>query len=67
MNRQAEEGNTPGTDPGAPLAHVMWRKLGWTTLFATIVFAIMYAVYVSGVLVAPLDWLIKNFGPPLRY
>lgn len=67
MNRQAEEGNAPGTDAGAPLAHVMWRKLGWTTVFATIVFAIMYVVYVSGVLQAPLEWLIKNFGPPLRY
>jgi predicted secreted protein len=67
MSRQAEEGDTPGTDPGAPLAHVMWRKLGWTTVFATIVFAVLYVVHVSGVLIAPLDWLIRNFGPPLRY
>ena len=67
MNRQAEDGDTPGADPGAPLAHVMWRKLGWTTLFASIVFAILYVIYVSGVLVAPMDWLIRNFGPPLRY
>jgi predicted secreted protein len=67
MSRQAEEGDTPGIDPGAPLAHVMWRKLGWTTVFATIVFAVLYVVHVSGVLIAPLDWLIRNFGPPLRY
>ena len=67
MSRQAEEGHDPGTDPGAPLVHVMWRKVMWTTIVATIVFGLLYVVYVSVVLQAPFDWLIKNFGPPLRY
>jgi len=67
MNRQAEEGLEPGTDPGAPLAHVMWRKVLWTTVIATLIFIAMYVAYVSGVLQGPLDYLIKNFGPPLRY
>ncbi len=66
-SRQAEEGHEPGSDPGAPLAHVMWRKVMWTTIVATIIFAIMYVVYVNGVLQGPLDYLIKNFGPPIRY
>ena len=67
MSRQAEEGHDPGTDPGAPLVHVMWRKVMWTTIVATIVFGILYVVYVSGVLQAPFDRLMKNFGPPMRY
>jgi predicted secreted protein len=62
MSRQAETGDTPGADPGAPLAHVMWRKVGWTTLVATVVFAILAAIYMSGVI--KLDWLIEHFGPP---
>ncbi len=62
MSRQAEEGHAPGSDPGAPIAHVMWRKVGWTTLVASVVFAVLAAVYMSGVL--RLDWLIEHFGPP---
>ncbi|HEY5278318.1 MAG TPA: DUF1467 family protein [Pseudolabrys sp.] len=67
LNRQAEESHTPGADPGAPLAHVMWRKLGWTTVVATIIFAIMYAGYAAGLFQAAFEWLMTNFGPPVRY
>ena len=66
MNKHAEEGDdTPGRDPGAPVAHVMWRKLGWTTLVATIVYAILTAIYLSGII--KLAWLIKTFGPPKSF
>jgi predicted secreted protein len=65
MNRQAEASDTPGTDPGAPLKNVMWRKIGWTTLVATVVFAVLAAVYASGIV--RLDWLIEHFGPPRRF
>ncbi len=67
MSRQAEEGHDPGSDPGAPLAHVMWRKVMWTTVVASIIFAVLYALYASGVLQGPFDMLLKKFGPPLRY
>ncbi|HVX37961.1 MAG TPA: DUF1467 family protein [Gemmatimonadaceae bacterium] len=65
MNRQAEAGDIPGADPGAPLAHVMWRKVGWTTLVASIVFVVVAAIYMSGVI--KLDWLIEHFGPPKSF
>ena len=65
MSRQAEEGHEPGTDPGSPLAHVMWRKLFWTTIVASIIFAVVYVVYVNGLI--PTDWLFAHFGPPHRY
>jgi predicted secreted protein len=67
MNREAEEGREPGTDPGAPLTHVMWRKVMWTTIVATIIFAALYLAYASGVMKASFDWLMTNFGPPHRY
>ena len=67
MSRQAEEGHTPGSDPGAPLANVMWRKLGWTTLTATLIFAVFYVLYVNGLVQGPFDWLMTRFGPPERY
>ena len=67
MSRQAEDGHTPGADPGAPLAHVMWRKLGWTTLTATIIFALLYVLYVNGLVQGPFDWLMTHFGPPRQF
>jgi predicted secreted protein len=55
----------PGTDPGAPLAHRMWRSLGWTTVVATVIFVALVAIYRSGLI--PFDWLMAISEPPRRY
>jgi predicted secreted protein len=34
-----------GTDPGAPVAPMLWSKLLWTTVVAGVVFAIWHVVY----------------------
>ena len=37
VHSQGESGEvTPGTDPGAPAVHTVWRKLMWTTLIASV-------------------------------
>ena len=42
----------------------MWRKLGWTTVFATIIFGILYVIYTQGLI--PYDMLMAISGPPRR-
>jgi predicted secreted protein len=37
----------PGTDPGAPTHFSLGRKLLWTTLVATVVYAACYVIYVE--------------------
>ena len=37
-----------GTDPGAPIIAGIGRKLIWTTIVATVVFAIVALIYRSG-------------------
>jgi predicted secreted protein len=62
VRSQEESGEiTPGTDPGAPAVHRLGRKLLWTTLFASIVFGILYAVYAFGLI--PYDFLMRISGP----
>jgi predicted secreted protein len=62
VRNQEESGEvTPGTDPGAPALHRMWRKLGWTTVFATIIFGILYVMYTRGLI--PYDLLMAISGP----
>jgi predicted secreted protein len=51
-----------GTDPGAPAMHVMWRKVLWTTLIASIIFAILYFCYVNDLL--PFEFLKRISTPP---
>ncbi len=63
-NQEESGGVTPGTDPGAPALHRMWRKLGCTTVFATIIFGILYVVYTRGLI--PYDMLMAISGPPRR-
>jgi predicted secreted protein len=65
MQKQAEAAVVPGTDPGAPRLHVMWRKLGWTTVMATVIFAVLYVSYTRNWL--PLDWLAAIATPPSSY
>jgi predicted secreted protein len=48
VRSQHESGEmTPGTDPGAPVLPDIKRKLVWTTIVATVVFAAWFVVYVN--------------------
>jgi predicted secreted protein len=64
--RSQQEGGevVPGSDPGAPAMHRVWSKLMWTTVVATIVFAILYVVYNAGLI--PYDFLMRISGPAPR-
>jgi predicted secreted protein len=65
VRSQEESGEViPGTDPGAPLRHRVWSKLGWTTLIATVVFGILYGIYAGGLI--PYEFLAKIASPPRR-
>ena len=44
IRSQGEEG-APGTDLGAPLAPRIKSKLVWTTVVATVVFAVCWVIY----------------------
>jgi len=46
VQSQHEAGDfTPGTDPGAPVLTNIKRKLAWTTVVASVVFAAVYLVF----------------------
>lgn len=63
VRNQEESGAvTPGTDPGAPAVHRVWSKLLWTTLIASVIFAILYVSSVRGLI--PIDWLTEISTPP---
>ena len=48
VRSQDEHGDiVPGTDPGAPAVHGLKIKFVWTTVVATIVFAVFYWAYVT--------------------
>ena len=65
VRNQEEAGEViPGTDPGAPARHRVWSKLGWTTLVATVVFGILYVIYVRGLI--PVEFLSRISSPPAR-
>jgi predicted secreted protein len=65
VHSQAESGEvTPGTDPGAPATHLVWRKLIWTTVIATVVFFVFYGLYRFDLL--PLEFLKEISNPPHR-
>jgi predicted secreted protein len=53
-----------GTDPGAPAVHRVWRKLIWTTVFASLVYGGFYGSYYFGLV--PLDFLERISNPPYR-
>ena len=52
----------PGTDPGAPAAHRIGMKLIYTTIVASVVFGILYAVYIFDLI--PLALLKQMANPP---
>ena len=64
VRSQHEDGeSSPGTDPGAPVASLMGRKLIWTTIISAIIFAVALWAYNSGLL--GIERLSKLMGIPL--
>ena len=63
IHSQQETGEVaPGTDPGAPAAHVIWRKLFWTTIVAAVVFGVLAVIYKENLI--PLEFLKRVANPP---
>jgi predicted secreted protein len=58
---QGEEA-VPGSEPGAPRIPRIWAKLFWTTVTATVVFAICAFVYTRNLVT--LDDLARLMGVP---
>ena len=64
VRSQHEDGeSSPGTDPGAPVASQMGRKLIWTTVISAILFAVSVLAYNEGLL--SVERLSKLMGIPL--
>ena len=64
VRSQHETGEgAPGTDPGAPIASRMGRKLIWTTLISALIFALAMLAYNAGYL--SIERLSKLMGIPL--
>jgi predicted secreted protein len=63
--RSQHEGgeSAPGTDPGAPIASLMGRKLIWTTVISAVLFAASMLAYNAGYL--NIERLSKLMGIPL--
>jgi len=59
---QAQGEGAPGTDPGAPLLPRLALKLVWTTVVATVIFAVCAFVYVRRLVT--LDDLAALLGMP---
>jgi len=63
VRSQHEDGaGAPGTDPGAPIASLMGRKLIWTTVLSAIIFAAGLIAYHAGFL--NIERLSKLMGMP---
>ena len=63
VRSQHETGEgAPGTDPGAPIASRMRRKLIWTTLISAVIFALAMLAYNAGYL--SIERLSKLMGMP---
>ena len=61
VRSQVESGDVvTGSDPGAPALPRLWSKALWTTLVASVVFAVFYVVYVTRIVT--LDDLATLFG-----
>ena len=64
VRSQHEDGEgAPGTDPGAPVASQMGRKLIWTTVLSAVLFAIAMLAYYADLL--NVERLSKLMGIPL--
>lgn len=63
VRSQHETGDiSPGTDPGAPAVHRVWRALLWTTIVASVIFVVLVFAYRWGLI--PFEWLAKISAPP---
>jgi predicted secreted protein len=63
VRSQHEDGvGAPGTDPGAPIASQMGRKLIWTTIISAVIFAVAWFAYQAGFL--SIERLSKLMGMP---
>jgi predicted secreted protein len=63
VRSQHETGEVvPGTDPGAPVLPHLARKLVWTTIVASVIFAAFYIVYAYRLVT--LDQLTGWLGQP---
>ena len=61
VRSQHEDGSgAPGTDPGAPIATLMGRKLIWTTVISAVIFGLAMLAYNAGYL--SVDRLAKLMG-----
>ncbi len=66
IRSQHEDGeSSPGTDPGAPVASNMGRKLIWTTVISAVLFAVALWAYNAGFL--SIEWLSNLMGVPLTH
>ena len=64
VRSQHEDGEgSPGTDPGAPIASQMGRKLIWTTVISAVLFALSVLAYNEGLF--SVERLSKLMGIPL--
>ena len=64
VRSQHEDGESvPGTDPGAPVASQMGRKLIWTTAISAIIFTSAMLAFNAGYL--NIERLSKLMGIPL--
>ena len=64
VGSQHEDGESvPGTDPGAPIASQMGRKLIWTTAISAIIFASAMLAFNAGYL--NIERLSKLMGIPI--
>jgi predicted secreted protein len=64
VRSQHEDGEgVPGTDPGAPIATQMGRKLIWTTLLSAVIYALAMLAYNAGYL--NIERLSRLMGIPL--
>jgi predicted secreted protein len=63
VRSQHEDGaSVPGTDPGAPIATQMGRKLIWTTIISALIFGLAMVAYNAGYL--SIERLSKLMGMP---
>ena len=63
VRSQHEDGSQiEGTDPGAPVLARMARKLLWTTILTTVIFATCYWLYIAGYL--NVDRIADMMGVP---
>ena len=64
VRSQHEDGEgAPGTDPGAPVATRMGRKLIWTTVISAAIYAVALLAYNAGYL--NIERLSRLMGVPL--